>query len=154
MKYLLLFFIIGFFFLRMNAQEKNTSSKLSELYKEIYLQDSTLYAAYNLQDLEGFMKYFGKDLEWYKDLSGLMPYDTIYRNFRQIFNNPNHSTRNLIKSSLEVYPLKDFGAISTGLHEVNYVLDGKLIKGTFHFFMVWKKTANDWKVTRVFSYGH
>ena len=151
---LLFIFLLAFTFQPGFAQQSNYTIKDSALYATILHQDSLLYDAYNRQDFDGYIKFFSKDLEWYKDTDGKMNYDTISRNFRQVFSNANRSHRKLLKNTLEIYPIKNYGAISTGMHEVNYTLHGKVMRGQFKFFMVWEKQGEEWKITRVFSYGH
>jgi hypothetical protein len=62
--------------------------------------------------------------------------------------------RDLVKGSLEVYPVKDYGAIETCLHKFCHVENGKDDCGTFKNVMVWQKKDGQWKVTRVISYDH
>ena len=58
------------------------------------------------------------------------------------------------KETLEVYPIKDYGAIETGTHRFCHTEEGKEICGTFKFLHIWQKEGTTWKVTRVVSYGH
>jgi ketosteroid isomerase-like protein len=55
---------------------------------------------------------------------------------------------------MEVYPIKDFGAIQTASHIFSHVENGKLEKGTFKFVHIWKKENGSWKVCRVITYDH
>ena len=142
-------------FLSFSGHTQSISGKASrELQNTISYLDSTLYAAYNSQDLQGFMKYLSKDLEWYKDVGGLLNYDTVYYNFKQIFSNAVKSERRLIRSSFRVYPIKDYGAMEMGSHKVTYMLNGKLMSGVFKFVMIWKQENGLWLIKRVLSYGH
>jgi DNA polymerase II small subunit/DNA polymerase delta subunit B len=142
-------------FLNFSGYTQSFSGKAShDLHKKISYLDSTLYSAYNNQDLQGFMKFLSKDLEWYKDVGGLLNYDTVYHNFKQIFSNPIRSERRLIRSSFQVYPIKDYGAMEMGSHKVTYMLNGKLMSGVFKFVMIWKEENGQWLIKRVLSYGH
>ena len=50
--------------------------------------------------------------------------------------------RQLVPGSLEVYPIKDYGAIETGRHTFTHTENGKPQVGTFKFMQIWqKKTA-------------
>jgi hypothetical protein len=62
--------------------------------------------------------------------------------------------RVLVKDSLEVYPVKDYGAIEIGAHRFCHKENDKDECGTFEFAMVWRKTGDSWKISRVLSYGH
>jgi hypothetical protein len=68
--------------------------------------------------------------------------------------------RDLVKGSLEVYPIKDHGAIEIGEHRFCHEENGKGASpartdcGTFKFAMVWRKSGESWKSSRVISHGH
>jgi hypothetical protein len=61
---------------------------------------------------------------------------------------------------LEVYPIKDYGAIEIGAHrfchkeEGNDASPARTDCGTFKFATVWRKIGDSWKISRVLSYGH
>jgi hypothetical protein len=71
-----------------------------------------------------------------------------------MFANSPDIRRDLLEGSLEVYPIKDFGAIEIGTHRFCQKENGKEDCGNFPFVMIWKKSGNSWKVSRVISYGH
>lgn len=71
-----------------------------------------------------------------------------------MFKNENKLTRLLVKGSLEVHPIKDFGAIEIGIHQFRHIENGKEEIGTFKFLAIWKKINNEWKITRMISYDH
>jgi hypothetical protein len=83
---------------------------------------------------------FTDDLEWFQDNGGLLSHETVFKN--------------LVKGSLEVHPIKDYGAIEIGIHEFRHFENGKEEIGTFKFVMIWKKIDNQWKISRVISYDH
>ena len=62
--------------------------------------------------------------------------------------------RDLVQGSLEVYPIKDYGAIELGVHRFCHKENGQDDCGSFKFVMVWRKIGETWKVSRVISYGH
>jgi len=77
-------------------------------------------------------------------------------NFGKLFEN-NKTTglrRDIVPGSLEVYPIKDYGAVETCLHRFCHVENEKNDCGTFKNVMVWQKKDGVWKVTRVISYDH
>lgn len=64
--------------------------------------------------------------------------------------------RELVASSLKVYPLNNYGAIETGVHRFYQLLPGKPEKlvEVSQFTQVWKKEGDVWKLARVLSYDH
>ena len=138
----------------VSAQEKKVAPTSLELYKEIERADSILFQAFNRQDMATFKAMFTKDLEWFQDNGGLIPYKTVFENFGNTFKNENKLSRVLVKESLEVHPLKDYGAIETGSHQFRHFENGKEEVGTFKFLMIWNKKDGNWKISRVVSYDH
>lgn len=139
-----------------HSSEKKYSPVSPELFNEIYEQDSLMFVAFNEHNTEKLMAYFSEDLEFYHDKGGLSDYAGTSNGFKNLFLN-NKTTglrRDLIPGSMEVYPLKDFGAVATSLHRFCHKENGKDDCGTFKNIMLYKKTANGWKVTRVISYDH
>jgi len=136
------------------AQEKKVSPTSLELYKEIEQADSIMFQAFNKQDMSAFKAMFTQDLEWFQDNGGLIPYKTVFENFGNTFKNENKLSRELVKGSLEVYPIKDYGAIQIGKHQFKHMENGKLEIGTFKFLMIWQKKDEIWRISRVISYDH
>lgn len=155
MKKSLLLLALSFAFtIIVKAQEKKVAATNTALFKTIAQLDSTLFTAYNNRDIEKMKTFFTEDLEWYQDNGGLLNFETVIKNFSEIFNRPYKLTRTLVKGSLEVHPIKDFGAIEVGSHKFSHIENGKKETGTFKFLMLWKQTDKGWKISRVFSYDH
>lgn len=154
-KSIMVFFLIVPLMFPAAAQEKKAASTTPELYHEIAAQDSMMFAAFNKQDMNAFKVYFSKELEWFQDNGGLIHYDTVMMNFDNNFFKKNlQLKRELIKSTLEVHPIKDYGAIETGSHRFKHFENGKEEIGTFKFLMIWKKENERWVIMRVVSYDH
>ena len=136
------------------AQEKKVAQTSKELYTEIAKMDSILFSAFNTQDMPVFKALFTEDLEWFQDNGGLLNYQTVFTNFGNMFNNEHKLSRKLVKSSLEVHPVKDYGAIEIGVHEFRHMENGKEELGTFKFLMIWQKKNGQWRISRVVSYDH
>ena len=136
------------------AQEKKVAQTSKELYTEIAKMDSIMFAAFNTQNMAVFKALFTEDLEWFQDNGGLLNYQTVFTNFGNMFNNENKLSRKLVKSSLEVHPIKDYGAIEIGVHEFRHMENGKEELGTFKFLMIWQKKEGVWRISRVVSYDH
>lgn len=138
----------------VNAQSKDDTSATTDLYNEIKLQDSLLFAAFNTRDIEGFKNYFSQGLEFYHDKGGLTGYEKTVNNLKTTAQENNQLRRELVKGSLEVFPIPGYGAIEIGSHQFCHTENGKLDCGTFKFVHVWQKKDGQWKITRVVSYGH
>ena len=147
--------IIVFTFLNtISAQGKKVAPTSAELYNEIEQMDYIMFEAFNNKEFAKFKSLFTEDLEWFQDNGGLLSYETVFTNFENMFKNENKLTRKLVKGSLEVHPIKDYGAIEIGVHEFRHMENGKEEIGTFKFLMIWKKQDNQWKISRVISYDH
>ena len=136
------------------AQEKKVAPASTGLYREIEAMDKEMFDAFNTQDLQKFQSLFTDDLEWFQDNGGLIPYKTVFENFANTFKKDFKLTRELVKGSLEVHPIKDYGAIEIGVHQFRHIENGKEETGTFKFLMIWQKKDGQWKISRVVSYDH
>jgi hypothetical protein len=139
-----------------SKENKSYTPVSQELYAEIAHMDSVMFNAFNAHDLEKLKTTFSQDLEFYHDKGGLTDYKLTMENFSKLFEN-NKTTglrRDLVEGSLEVYPIKDYGAVETCMHRFCHIENGKDDCGTFKNVMVWQKKDGQWKVTRVVSYDH
>jgi len=137
-----------------NAPGAETSATSGDLYQTVASRDSELFHAFNAHNIEQLKTFFANDLEFYHDKSGLTNYDQTNENFKKMFEQNNGIKRELDTNSLEVYPIKDFGAIEIGEHHFCHVENGKNDCGTFPFIMLWQNQGCNWKVARVISYNH
>ena len=127
-----------------NARLDATSS--GALYDELARLDSLLFDAFFVKcDTQRTNSFFTDDLEFYHDLTGLKSGKTARDAFRQCPRD-NGGTRVLVPGSLRVYPIKDYGAIQTGVHRFGQT-EAK-------FVHVWRKKNGEWKITRVLSFDH
>jgi len=136
------------------SQEKKVAPTSQSLYKEIALMDSLLFQAFNTQQMQVFKAMFTDDLEWFQDNGGLLLHKTVFDNFGTMFKNENKLTRQLVNNTLELHPIKDYGAIEIGSHQFRHIENGKEEIGTFKFLMIWKKSDKGWQISRVVSYDH
>ena len=153
-KFNLIFILLLSFSISASAQEKKVAPTSIELYNEIERMDSIMFQAFNTSNMVKFKAMFTEDLEWFQDNGGLIPYKTVFENFGNTFKNENKLTRELVKGSLEVHPVKDYGAIEIGMHRFRHMENGKEEIGTFKFLMIWQKKDGQWKISRVVSYDH
>lgn len=126
----------------------------NSLFSQILRMDSVLFNAFNRHDLETIKGVLSPDLEFYHDNSGKTGYDQNLEAFRGIFALPNPPRRELLLNTMEVYPIKDFGAMQIAQHRFSRVENGVEGSSIYKFVHIWKKTDTGWKVTRIISYGH
>jgi ketosteroid isomerase-like protein len=136
---------------------KMTGEATSVLYNEIFRADSTLFNAFNHCDSVTYQQYFTDDLEFYHDLGGLtVSLKNELQSFKDMCKRGTHLRRELIKSSLEVHPIQEYGAVEIGSHRFYHTNPGEKEKlsGIYRFVHVWHKNNGKWKIARVISYGH
>src|ERR1051325_4561503 len=124
------------------------------LYEEVKRLDTLLSEAFNKHDVNKLKSLFADDLEFYQDNEGLARYEQTVRDFESMFAQGNNMTRELVGNTLEVYPVKDYGAIEIGAHRFCHVENGKNECGTFKFVHIWHKKDGEWKISRAISYAH
>jgi len=153
-----LFLIVAVFSISVQAEDqspgKDMAAKSAELFETIARMDRTIFDAFNAHDVDRLMSLFADDLEFYHDTGGLTDYRQSAESFKKMFAGTPDIRRDLVKGSLEVYPIKDHGAIEIGEHRFCHKESGKHDCGTFQFAMIWRKSGESWKISRVISYGH
>ena len=114
--------------------------------------DQAVFAAYNACDLKTFGGYFAPDVEFYHDTGGAT-FDraTVIANTRRYI--CRKVRRELLPATLAVHPIKDFGAIAEGEHRFCQIATGAC-EGVARFLIVWHRTGDRWRITRVMSFGH
>ena len=126
----------------------------AELRELVAGLDRKMFDAYNAHDVDGLMAWFAEDLEFYHDNGGLLDFQQVKAGFTSVFANNKDIRRELVDGSLEVYPIKGFGAIEIGAHRFCHTENGKPDCGTFRFLQIWRFRDGAWKVAREVSYGH
>src|SRR3954470_3052568 len=116
--------------------------------KKVAPTNSVLFYAYNTQNLEKIKSLFTEDLEWYQDNGGLLSPKVIFEAFESNFKKEHKLTRTLVKGSLEIHPIKDYGAIEIGTHRFSHIENGKEEVATYKFLMIWQKKDSHWKISR------
>jgi ketosteroid isomerase-like protein len=135
------------------AARKNAATS-GELFETIARMDTKIFDAFNAHNVDSLMSLFTDDLEFYHDTGGLTDSRQSAEGFKKMFASTPDIRRDLVKSSLEVFPVKDYGAMEMGEHRFCHKENGKDDCGTFKFAMVWRKTGESWKISRVMSWGH
>ena len=127
-----------------------------ELYDTIAYMDSIFFTAFNMRDLDKIETLLSEDLEFYHDLGGVTNYSQNIDAFTRTFESERKLRRELVKESLEIYPIKDYGAIETGIHRFYATEKGQQEKlsSEAKFVHVWQKKDSTWRISRIISYGH
>jgi hypothetical protein len=134
--------------------QKEKPAAPDPLFQTISSLDTQLFDAYNHCDLEKFRSLLADDIEFYHDLGGLMVgganvTDAVKQNIC------GKVTRELVPGTLEVYPIKDYGAVEIGVHRFHHPgHDDTEGVGEAKFVHVWQNKNGTWKVTRVLSMDH
>lgn len=126
-----------------------------ELFRTIAKLDGEVFDAYNRCDLEKFGSFFTEELEFYHDNGGLT--DRTRKTLVEAVKNNicNKVYRVLVPESLEVHPLKGYGAVETGVHRFYHPgRDATESVGEAQFVMIWQEKDGVWQITRVISYDH
>ena len=122
-----------------------------ELYNTIVAMDSIFFQAYNTCNLEKQAAIYSDNIEFYHDNGGLMT------SKQEILDGTEKYvcgkvTRELVKGSIEVYPIKDFGAVEMGIHKFhNNTEKADTPSHASKFIVFWKKDTNNWTITKVVS---
>lgn len=131
-----------------------------ELFDTIAHLDTVLFQAFNTCNVEKFSDLLTDDLEFYHDQSGLMLSSAKQSEGLRIRCAEQDKNgilrRELVKESLEVYPLKNYGAVQMGVHHFFRTLPGGKEKLTTiaKFINIWQQKNGQWKVSRIVSYDH
>ena len=142
----------------VNAQSKTDSPGAKELYERIASLDAALFDAYNACDIDKVGTFFAEDLEFYHEKGGLTltrksSLDIMRANL--CGEDSNRVRRELVKGSLEVHPINNYGAVQTGEHRFYLTQKGQKEKldGVGKFVMLWQRKGGEWRISRVISYG-
>ena len=133
---------------------KKTEVKSGELFETVARMDRHLFDAFNAHNVDRLMSIVTRDLEFYQDDDGLKNYEQCLSEFKTMFASNTDIKRELVEGTLEVYPIKGYGALEIGQHRFCHTENGKQDCAILKFAMIWQKTDDSWKLSRVISYGH
>lgn len=141
---------------KKNNRENNASPLASELYNTIASLDRAMFDAFNNRDITVLQSFLSEALEFYHDLGGVTNYNQNIEAFNRTFASDRKLRRALVTGSMEVYPIKDFGAVQTGVHRFYVTEKGQQEKlsSEAKFVNLWQRKNGVWKITRIISYGH
>ncbi len=149
-------FFIGCLLLSNGSAAQPGTGTAGDLYNKIAFMDSVFFHAFNTCDTAKSKSLFTKDLEFYHDAGGVTNYEQNLASIIDRCNNTTRVRRELVMGSLEVYPIKNYGAIEIGRHHFYITATGEQeqLGGTFKFIHIWQQTNNEWKISRVISFDH
>jgi hypothetical protein len=121
------------------------------LYDSIVYMDSIFFDAYNHCKAGVMSNIFSNNIEFYHDQGGL---STSKQQLMEALekNICGKVTRELRPGSIEVYPIKDYGAVEMGWHRFHNNQEPPGTPSYFSKFVhIWGKENGQWKMTRVIS---
>jgi Domain of unknown function (DUF4440) len=134
-----------------HAQSDQGLPPTDPLYKTIASLDTALFDAYNTCNLEKMGSMVSDDLEFYHDQTGL---STGRQSLLDaIKNNICGKVHRELVGTLEVYPIKGYGAVEIGVHRFTHPGDATNV-GEAKFVQLWRLKDGTWQLTRVFSFDH
>ncbi|WP_200825098.1 MULTISPECIES: nuclear transport factor 2 family protein [Aquimarina] len=151
------YLIISISFLSCKSESEKKDNQIRQytpanknLFNEILAMDKEFFDAYNTCDLKKQADIYSDDIEFFHDKGGLMTskQDIIDGTKRNICGKV---TRTLLKESVEVYPIHDYGAVQIGFHKYynNQEPDAESIP--MKFILIWNNQNGKWKIKKVVS---
>lgn len=147
---------LALFSSRAGAQASSPAAGGDTLFRQIAASDSAFFDAYNNCQLSKMESYFTRDVEFYHDQSGLARLAGVMDALRK--NICGKVRRDPVPGTLEVYPLKGYGAVASGLHrfcdtrKYQTCVEGN--SGVAKFVTLWRQENGKWRMSRVISYDH
>lgn len=137
----------------VSAQSQDTYTyrpQSQALYDTIVRMDSVYFTAYNRCDMGTQAALYSDSIEFYHDRGGLETskqrlLDAIRKNIC------GKVTRVLVKGSIEVYPIADYGAVEIGLHRFINHQESETPSKPDKFILIWRHRNGRWEITRVIS---
>lgn len=147
---------LGSGFASASEIEPTAKPPADALSDTISAMDTAVFDAFNdcasPGKLDKHASYFSPDVEFYHDTGGVTwTRDEMIANTKKYV--CGNFRRELVPGSLQVFPVKDFGAIEQGVHRFCQFKSGAC-EGMADFVIVWRNQGGTWQITRVLSYGH
>lgn len=156
----LLFTVISLALLACHSAKQNMGKSQptylpadKNLHDTIVKLDSLFFNAYNTcaANLDLYASFYADDIEFYHDKGGVMKSKKdIVESTRT--NVCGKVTRELIRGSIEVYPIANYGAVEIGYHTFRNNTE-PLVANPHpgRFVVIWRKQQGKWQITRVIS---
>ena len=153
---LVAFAALALFSSSAGAQANRAAAAEDTLFRQIAASDSAFFDAYNNCELSKMKAYFTTDIEFYHDQTGLSHLSRLMSDLQKNICGKVH--RDPVPGTLEVYPLKGYGAVATGLHRFcdsrKYRTCEEGASGVAKFVTLWRRQNGKWRMSRVISYDH
>ncbi|MHA6248563.1 nuclear transport factor 2 family protein [Pontibacter sp. CAU 1760] len=112
--------------------------------------DSLFFAAYNTCDLAEQARIYADEIEFFHDQGGLMTSkQAIIDGTEQ--NICGKVTRALVPGSIEVYPIKGYGAVEIGYHRFYNNQEPDAPSYPSKFIIMWQHVNAEWRISKVIS---
>ena len=134
-------FVLIFF--RTSAQSKTLYQTISEL-------DSIFFTAYNTCDLKKQAEFYSDSIEFYHDQGGLITSKQQLLEATEK-NICGKVTRELVKGSMEVSPIANYGAVEIGMHMFHNNQEKGQVPHPSRFVVIWRNRGDKWTIERVIS---
>lgn len=140
----------------VSQAKQSEPTEQDALYRTVSKLDAEFFGTFNNCDAPGQLQkhamFLDPRVEFYHDNGGVSwtREDYVDKTRRNVCGN---FRRELITGSLEIYPIKGFGAIEEGSQTFCDIKSGKCL-GEAKFLIVWHQAPDGWRITRIFSYGH
>ena len=120
------------------------------LYDQIVSMDKEFFDAYNNCDLIKQDSIYTENIEFFHDKGGL---STSKKEILEATkkNICGKVTRQLVKGSIEVYPINNYGAVEIGFHKFYNNQEPNAESKPSKFIIMWKNENGNWKITKVVS---
>ena len=121
-----------------------------QMHATISNMDSIFFDAYNSCNMEKQKEIYADDIEFFHDKSGL---STSKSDILEATENNicGKVTRSLIKGSIEVYPINNYGAVEIGYHTFFNNQEPDAPSNPSKFIIMWNYEKEQWKITKVIS---
>ena len=152
------YFVIAMVFAACSTSKNNKEPAIQaykpddeRLYQTILHLDSLYFNAYNTCDLTTQANLFSDSIEFYHDKGGLTTSKTeLMESLKKYI--CGKVTRELVKGSIEVYPIKGYGAVEMGLHKFHNNTEKETTPShAGKFVILWQHLNDKWKIQRVIS---
>jgi len=127
-----------------------TSAQSKTLYQTVYELDSIFFTAYNTCDLKKQAEFYSDSIEFYHDQGGLIRSKQIILEATER-NICGKVTRELVKGSIEVSPVPNYGAIEIGMHMFHNNQEKGQVPHPSRFVVIWRNRGDKWTIERVIS---